>query len=231
MRDVLAHRGPDGSGLMIDGPVGLAHTRLAIVDVAGGQQPMSNEDGSVWIVYNGEIYNHAELRPGLQARGHTLPNAGATPKPSCTCTRKRATESSSSCRACSRSRSGTVGAAACCWRATASASSRSTTPSTDTELLFASEIKALLASGLVRAAFNESVLPEFLATRFVAGERRSSAACGSCCRAHVLTWSRATACRRGATGICHRRPTRRRGTNDRRPLRRARSSRRRSRAT
>src|SRR3989454_4154186 len=70
MRDVLRHRGPDGEGLWVDGPVGLGFRRLAIIDVEGGAQPMSNEDGSVWIVFNGEIYNHATLRPWLEARGH-----------------------------------------------------------------------------------------------------------------------------------------------------------------
>jgi asparagine synthase (glutamine-hydrolysing) len=65
MRDALHHRGPDGSGLRLQGPVGLAHTRLAIVDVAHGEQPMCNESGDVWVVFNGEIYNHADLRPGL----------------------------------------------------------------------------------------------------------------------------------------------------------------------
>jgi asparagine synthase (glutamine-hydrolysing) len=70
MRDVLRHRGPDGEGLWIEGPVGLAHRRLAIVDVAGGVQPMANEDDTVWITYNGEIYNHGALRPGLEAAGH-----------------------------------------------------------------------------------------------------------------------------------------------------------------
>ena len=70
MRDALTHRGPDGFGNWIEGPVGLAHRRLAIIDVAAGQQPMSNEDGRVWGVFNGEIYNHAKLRPGLEARGH-----------------------------------------------------------------------------------------------------------------------------------------------------------------
>src|SRR3989475_4371109 len=70
MRDVLRHRGPDGEGLLIDGPVGLGHRRLAIVDVAGGHQPMANEDQTVWIVFNGEIYNHAAIRPGLEAKGH-----------------------------------------------------------------------------------------------------------------------------------------------------------------
>ena len=70
MRDSITHRGPDGVGLMIDGAVGLGHRRLSIVDVAAGQQPMTNEDGTLHITFNGEIYNHAELRPQLEARGH-----------------------------------------------------------------------------------------------------------------------------------------------------------------
>src|SRR2546427_13292178 len=78
MRDVLRHRGPDGEGLWAEGPVGLGHRRLAIIDVAGGQQPLPNEDESCWIVYNGEIYNHAALRPGLEARGHRHRTPSAT---------------------------------------------------------------------------------------------------------------------------------------------------------
>ena len=70
MRDIIRHRGPDGKGIFIDGPVGLGHRRLSIVDVAGGPQPMTNEDGSLHITYNGEIYNHAEFRSSLVARGH-----------------------------------------------------------------------------------------------------------------------------------------------------------------
>lgn len=70
MRDVLRHRGPDDAGLFIEGPVGLAHRRLSIVDVALGHQPMSNEDASLKIVFNGEIYNHADYRGELEARGH-----------------------------------------------------------------------------------------------------------------------------------------------------------------
>src|SRR5262245_18217837 len=70
MRDALRHRGPDGEGLLTDSYVRLGHRRLAIVDVAGGQQPMANEDGCVWIVFNGEIYNHVALRPGLEEKGH-----------------------------------------------------------------------------------------------------------------------------------------------------------------
>src|SRR5262245_47539905 len=70
MRDILKHRGPDGKGVFIDAGIGLAHRRLAIIDVSAGQQPMTNEDGSVWLTYNGEIYNHARLRPALEAKGH-----------------------------------------------------------------------------------------------------------------------------------------------------------------
>jgi len=70
MRDSLTHRGPDDAGTYIDGQVGLGHRRLSIVDLAGGHQPMCNEDESIWITYNGEVYNHRDLRPGLEARGH-----------------------------------------------------------------------------------------------------------------------------------------------------------------
>jgi len=69
MTDVLVHRGPDGSGLHIDGCVGLGHRRLAIIDLATGDQPMSSADGTIWITYNGEIYNFQELRSELEARG------------------------------------------------------------------------------------------------------------------------------------------------------------------
>ena len=68
----MTHRGPDGSGHWIDGEVGLGMRRLAIVDVAGGEQPLSNEDGGVRVVFNGEIYNHQDLRRWLAGRGHRL---------------------------------------------------------------------------------------------------------------------------------------------------------------
>ncbi|HET9406837.1 MAG TPA: asparagine synthase (glutamine-hydrolyzing) [Candidatus Sulfotelmatobacter sp.] len=70
MCDVMAHRGPDDDGVYTSGPVGLGMRRLSIVDLATGHQPLSNEDGTIWIVFNGEIYNHADLRPGLESRGH-----------------------------------------------------------------------------------------------------------------------------------------------------------------
>jgi asparagine synthase (glutamine-hydrolysing) len=71
MRDVIRHRGPDDCGIYLDGNAGLGHRRLSIVDVSGGHQPMPNEDGSLHVVYNGEIYNHSDYREGLEARGHT----------------------------------------------------------------------------------------------------------------------------------------------------------------
>jgi asparagine synthase (glutamine-hydrolysing) len=72
MTGALAHRGPDGDGFYETDRVALGHRRLAIIDRAGGQQPMSNEDGTCWIVFNGEVYNHRELRPKLEARGHVF---------------------------------------------------------------------------------------------------------------------------------------------------------------
>lgn len=70
MRDVITHRGPDDEGIYIDENVGLGHRRLSIVDVASGHQPMTNEDGSLHITYNGEVYNHADYREELESRGH-----------------------------------------------------------------------------------------------------------------------------------------------------------------
>ena len=71
MTDVIAHRGPDGEGHYVDGNVALGHRRLAIIDLSpAGSQPMTTEDGSLIIVYNGEVYNFLELRPQLQARGY-----------------------------------------------------------------------------------------------------------------------------------------------------------------
>jgi asparagine synthase (glutamine-hydrolysing) len=66
----LVHRGPDGEGFLLDGAVGLAHRRLAIIDISGGIQPMSTADGSASIIYNGEVFNYLELFEQLKSRGH-----------------------------------------------------------------------------------------------------------------------------------------------------------------
>ena len=70
MNGMLVHRGPDSSGAFVEGGVGLAARRLSIIDIAGGDQPVANEDGRIQVVQNGEIYNHAELRAGLVRQGH-----------------------------------------------------------------------------------------------------------------------------------------------------------------
>ncbi len=72
MTTSLRHRGPDGEGVFTDGHVALGHRRLAIIDREGGAQPMCNEDGSYWITFNGEIYNHREIRSRLVAKGHVF---------------------------------------------------------------------------------------------------------------------------------------------------------------
>jgi asparagine synthase (glutamine-hydrolysing) len=74
MTRAIAHRGPDGEGFHTEPGLGLGHLRLAVVDVAGGAQPMTNEDGGVLILFNGEIYNFPQLRPQLQALGHVFAN-------------------------------------------------------------------------------------------------------------------------------------------------------------
>src|SRR3954469_6606797 len=72
MNTTLRHRGPDSAGLVCDGPVGLAARRLSIIDLEQGDQPIANEDETAWVVQNGEIYNHAQLRAELERQGHRM---------------------------------------------------------------------------------------------------------------------------------------------------------------
>ncbi|HET9469188.1 MAG TPA: asparagine synthase (glutamine-hydrolyzing) [Vicinamibacterales bacterium] len=190
MRDVLSHRGPDGSGLFIDGPVGLSHRRLAIVDVStAGEQPMTNEDGSVWIAFNGEIYNHVSLRPSLEAKGHRYRSRCDTE----TIIHQyeedgdRVVEKLHGMFAfaiwdkkrqellLARDRLGIKPL----YYAT-----------TDAGLVFGSEIKSLFASGYIQAAFNEEVLPEFLSMRFVSGDDTFFKGIRKLQPGHVLIWSK-----------------------------------------
>jgi asparagine synthase (glutamine-hydrolysing) len=78
MASSLFHRGPDGGGAYLKGPLAMGMRRLSIIDLKGGDQPMSNEDGSIWVVYNGEIYNYRELTHALLARGHRFATASDT---------------------------------------------------------------------------------------------------------------------------------------------------------
>src|SRR6267378_3766577 len=188
MRDVLRHRGPDGEGLWIEGPVGLGHRRLAIVDVAGGHQPLANEDESVWIVYNGEIYNHAALRPGLEARGHRYRTRSDTE----TIVHLYEEEQEH----CVESLRGMFAFAL--WdrarkRLLLARDRLGIKPLyyavTQREFLFASEIKAILAAESIRPALNEAILPEFLAARFVAGEETFFRGVRKLLPGTTLTWS------------------------------------------
>src|SRR5215207_5322726 len=70
MAGELRHRGPDGTGLYLDGRLGMVSNRLAIIDLAGGDQPLSDESGRFWVMQNGEIYNYVELRDELRRLGH-----------------------------------------------------------------------------------------------------------------------------------------------------------------
>jgi asparagine synthase (glutamine-hydrolysing) len=78
MTNAVAHRGPDAAGYYLGPGIGLGHRRLSIIDLATGDQPLSNEDGTVWTVFNGEIYNFAEVRANLIARGHRFKTGSDT---------------------------------------------------------------------------------------------------------------------------------------------------------
>ena len=168
MRDVLTHRGPDDSGLFQDAHAVLGHRRLSIVDLAAGHQPLSNEDGTVWIVFNGEIYNHADLRPELEAAGHRYRTRSDTE------TIVHAYEQWGD--ACVERLRGMFAFAI--WdaprrRLLLARDRLGVKPLywslTGGRILFGSEIKAILASGWIRASANEAALPELLSTRYLSG--------------------------------------------------------------
>jgi asparagine synthase (glutamine-hydrolysing) len=188
MADALRHRGPDGEGQWIEGPVGLGHRRLAIMDVAGGAQPLTNEDGTLFIVHNGETYNHPLLRPELEAKGHRYQTRSDTEtilhlyeEEGEDCVQRlrgmfafALWDRREGRLLLARDRLGIKPLYFAC---------------TERELLFASEIKAILAAGSVRAGLDETVLPEFLATRFVSGEETFFRGVRKLLPGRILTWS------------------------------------------
>jgi len=168
MRDVVAHRGPDDAGEFHDERAALGHRRLSIVDLAAGHQPLSNEDGSVWIVFNGEIYNHADVRPELESSGHVYRTRSDTE------TIVHAYEQWGD--QCVEHLRGMFAFAI--WdaprrRLLLARDRLGVKPlywaETGGRLLFGSEIKSILASGLIRAEADESRLPELLSTRYLSG--------------------------------------------------------------
>ena len=78
MLNTIRHRGPDDEGIYTAPQIGLGHRRLSIIDLNTGHQPLSNEDGTIWIVFNGEIYNYGELREFLLSKGHIFNTKGDT---------------------------------------------------------------------------------------------------------------------------------------------------------
>ncbi len=176
MRDVMTHRGPDGAGLHADSHAALAHRRLSIVDLAGGHQPLANEDGTIWITFNGEIYNHASVRSDLEAAGHryhtrsdteTIVHAYEQWGDDCV-DRLRGMFAFAIWDAprrrllIARDR---LGVKPLYWTQVPA----SPRDGRGARLLFASEIKGILDSGLVTARPNHAVLSEVLATRYTSG--------------------------------------------------------------
>jgi len=168
MRDVITHRGPDDAGIFLDERAGLAHRRLSIVDLAAGHQPLANEDESIWIVFNGEIYNHAQIRPTLEARGHRYRTRSDTE------TIVHAFEEWGD--ACVERLRGMFAFAIWDTRRRRLLLARDRMgikplywTLTKNRLLFGSEIKAILESGLVPPQPNDRCIPELLSTRYVSG--------------------------------------------------------------
>ncbi len=169
MADRIAHRGPDGSGFYCDDYAALGHRRLSIIDVAGGSQPMTNEDGRLQIIYNGEIFNHAQIRPDLERAGHQYQTRCDTE------TILHAFEEfGEDCVSHFRGMFAFV-----IWNA----DKRELFCARDRlgikpfyywtdggEFVFASEIKALLMHPAVSAEFDEAALPEYLAFGYLSGD-------------------------------------------------------------
>src|SRR5688572_30602649 len=174
MRDILSHRGPDGAGTHSDAHALLAHRRLSIVDLAGGHQPLSNEDGTVWVTYNGEIYNHADVRMVLEGKGHryrtksdteTIVHAYEEWGDDCV-HRFRGMfafaiwDSRTRRLLLVRDR---LGVKPLYWALIPATADRGP------RLVFGSEIKSILASGLIAPRPNVAAVSEVLATRYTAG--------------------------------------------------------------
>lgn len=169
MRDLLVHRGPDDEGLFIDGNFGMGHRRLSIIDLNTGHQPMTNEDKSLWIVFNGEIYNFQELRESLIHRGHIFRTRSDTEVILHLYEEKG--------EGCPAELNGIFAFAI--WNK----KNRSLFIARDhmgikplyysltkDVFLFASEIKSIIKSGYVEARCNEEVIPEYFIFRHVSGE-------------------------------------------------------------
>ncbi|HET7219801.1 MAG TPA: asparagine synthase (glutamine-hydrolyzing), partial [Vicinamibacterales bacterium] len=187
MRDILAHRGPDDAGIHVDERAALGHRRLSIVDLAAGKQPLANENGTIWISFNGEIYNHAEVRTGLESKGHVYRTKSDTE------TIVHAYEEWGD--ECVHHLRGMFAFAIWDGRRQRLLLARDRLgvkplywAQRGDRLIFASEIKSILASGLVTAAAREAALPELLSTRSLAGSDTLFTGIHKLLPGHLLTF-------------------------------------------
>jgi asparagine synthase (glutamine-hydrolysing) len=185
MNRQIVHRGPDDEGFLVEENVGLAMRRLSIIDVRTGHQPISNEDGNIWIVFNGEIYNHRELRRDLEARGHRYRTQSDTE------TIVHLFEEYG--EACVNHLCGMFAFAI--WDQTSRrlllARDRFGIKPlyyqySDGVFLFGSEIKAILAYPGIKAEFNRKTLAEYLAFGYIAGQETMYSGIGKLPPGHTL---------------------------------------------
>jgi len=169
MADTIRHRGPDDAGYYVSGPIGLGFRRLSIIDLQGGHQPLSNEDGSIWIVFNGEIYNYQELRTLLLSKGHVFRTQTDTEvivhlyeESGPECLEKlrgmfafAIWDGNTKTLLLARDRVGIKPLYYC---------------SNNSSLIFASEIKAILADPSVHREINAEIIDRFLTFLYVPGE-------------------------------------------------------------
>jgi len=188
MRDTLVHRGPDGAGLFVDGPIGLGHRRLSIVDVVHGAQPMTTDDGRSTIVYNGEVFNHPALMAELQQQGVTY-HTHCDTETVLHLYERHGRDFVHHCRG--------MFAIAIWDRAdrtlTLARDRFGVKPlyyvhDVDGTLYFASEIKALLASGAVSATLNMASFPDFLANHAPSGDDTLFVGVKRLPPGHTLRW-------------------------------------------
>ncbi|HEX7773906.1 MAG TPA: asparagine synthase (glutamine-hydrolyzing), partial [Pyrinomonadaceae bacterium] len=186
--DVLRHRGPDDVGILVDGRLGLGHRRLSIVDVGGGHQPMTNEDDTLHIVYNGEIYNHADYRKPLEAQGHVYRTHCDTE------TILHLYEEHG--RDCVQYLRGMFVFAIWDQRKQELFIARDRLGvkplyyfhAPDGSLYFASEIKSLFAAGALKAELNYPALPDYLANHATSGEETLFAGVKRLLPGHTMLW-------------------------------------------
>jgi asparagine synthase (glutamine-hydrolysing) len=188
MRDTLTHRGPDDCGLFTEGRVGLGHRRLSIIDVAAGHQPMADDTESLLIVYNGEIYNHLDLRTGLERRGHRYRTRCDT-ETILHLYREAGSQAVHQLRGMfafaiwDRGREELFLA-----RDRLGVKPLYYVHAADGSLYFASEIKALLAAGAVSPQVNYEALPDYLANHAPSGTATLFSGVQRLLPGHTLRW-------------------------------------------